>query len=197
MGKIIGNTTATPNPRPDWNQTDENKADYIKNKPLKFVGSMELNGFSFDLSGSDPYASIGDMTAFLSSKESWELGEPIFYGGSVHSLVLLLKYCDIVYIQLHSDRYYDYMGNPIDWSFTGGIGKGASFVGDYGNFHYSNSLISYNDDGSASGIQFSGEILKCLIKWYDYDNWNPDNFCELSCPFNKFTIYGYRLLEVN
>jgi hypothetical protein len=33
MSKIIGNTTATPNPRPDWNQTDETKADFIKNKP--------------------------------------------------------------------------------------------------------------------------------------------------------------------
>ena len=33
MAKITGNTTATPNPRPDWNQTDETKADYIKNKP--------------------------------------------------------------------------------------------------------------------------------------------------------------------
>lgn len=33
MAKIIGNTTATPNPRPDWNQTDSSKADYIKNKP--------------------------------------------------------------------------------------------------------------------------------------------------------------------
>lgn len=33
MTKIIGNTTATPNPRPDWTQTDETKADYIKNKP--------------------------------------------------------------------------------------------------------------------------------------------------------------------
>ncbi len=33
MAKIIGNTTATPNPRPDWEQTDEKKADYIKNKP--------------------------------------------------------------------------------------------------------------------------------------------------------------------
>ena len=31
--EIIGNTTATPNPRPDWTQTDEAKADYIKNKP--------------------------------------------------------------------------------------------------------------------------------------------------------------------
>lgn len=32
--KIIGNTTATPNPRPDWNQIDDTKADYIKNKPI-------------------------------------------------------------------------------------------------------------------------------------------------------------------
>ena len=37
-GKIIGDTTATPNPRPDWNQTDVMKADYIKNKPL--LGSL-------------------------------------------------------------------------------------------------------------------------------------------------------------
>ena len=33
MFKIIGNTTATTSPQPDWAQTDENKADYIKNKP--------------------------------------------------------------------------------------------------------------------------------------------------------------------
>ena len=31
---IVGNTTSTPYPRPDWNQPDENKADYIKNKPV-------------------------------------------------------------------------------------------------------------------------------------------------------------------
>lgn len=34
MGRVIvGNTTATPYPRPDWSQTDENRADFIKNKP--------------------------------------------------------------------------------------------------------------------------------------------------------------------
>ena len=33
MYEVIGNTTATPNPRPDWDQVDESKADYIKNKP--------------------------------------------------------------------------------------------------------------------------------------------------------------------
>ena len=40
---IVGNTTATPNPQPDWNQDDATKADYIKNKP-KFVAGE--NGFS-------------------------------------------------------------------------------------------------------------------------------------------------------
>lgn len=34
MAKIIGNTVGIPNPQPDWNQTDEIKADYIKNKPF-------------------------------------------------------------------------------------------------------------------------------------------------------------------
>ena len=34
MARIIGNTTATPNPQADWAQTDATKADYIKNKPV-------------------------------------------------------------------------------------------------------------------------------------------------------------------
>lgn len=33
MSKIIGNPTVTPPPKPDWNQTDSSKGDYIKNKP--------------------------------------------------------------------------------------------------------------------------------------------------------------------
>ena len=33
MNKIIGNPLVTPMRVPDWNQTDERKSDYIKNKP--------------------------------------------------------------------------------------------------------------------------------------------------------------------
>lgn len=43
MPKIIGNTTATPNPKPDWIQTDETKADYIKNKP-EIIEELDING---------------------------------------------------------------------------------------------------------------------------------------------------------
>lgn len=31
--RIVGHTVGTPLPKPDWNQTDPNKGDYIKNKP--------------------------------------------------------------------------------------------------------------------------------------------------------------------
>lgn len=49
MAKIIGNTTTTPMARPDWNQMDATKADYIKNKPTvlteeEIVELIEENG---------------------------------------------------------------------------------------------------------------------------------------------------------
>ena len=43
--EIVGNTTATPYPRPDWNQTDATKADYIKNKPNSLGGEVEWGNF--------------------------------------------------------------------------------------------------------------------------------------------------------
>ena len=35
--KIIGSIVGVPNPRPDWNQNDKTKADYIKNKPTVYT----------------------------------------------------------------------------------------------------------------------------------------------------------------
>jgi len=53
MAKIIGNIVGVPNPISDWNETDENKASFIKNKPnlnysnsdplLKDVGGILAN----------------------------------------------------------------------------------------------------------------------------------------------------------
>ena len=43
MREIIGNTIATPNPRPDWNQTIQTAPDYIKNKP-KVLTEEEVIG---------------------------------------------------------------------------------------------------------------------------------------------------------
>ena len=38
MGAVVG----LPSPRSDWNQTDERKADYIKNKPTVYQLQQEL-----------------------------------------------------------------------------------------------------------------------------------------------------------
>ena len=66
MAKIIGNTTATPNPRPDWNQTDETKADYIKNKP-DITG--EINSHNID---ADAHADIRQALDLLTNGASAE-----------------------------------------------------------------------------------------------------------------------------
>ena len=53
MAKIMGNIVGLPSPRSDWNQTDEAKADYIKNKPTKlsqFVNDIGAGGGGGDLS---------------------------------------------------------------------------------------------------------------------------------------------------
>ena len=58
MSKIIGNTTATPTPRSDWNQVDEAKADFILNKPeLGSLATKDVIGKA-DLS-SDVQTSLG------------------------------------------------------------------------------------------------------------------------------------------
>lgn len=66
MREIIGNTTATTNPQPDWEQTNAAAADYIKNKPdlskyvtvdaeeqtiegfVKFTNSIEVDAIWVD-----------------------------------------------------------------------------------------------------------------------------------------------------
>ena len=52
--EIIGNTTATPNPRPDWNQTDPSKADYIKNKP-QLVTPADVTSLQANIDKKIPY----------------------------------------------------------------------------------------------------------------------------------------------
>ena len=60
--KIRGRTVSTPNPRPDWNQADPSKADYIKNKPT----DMEV------VRGYSAYQ-VAVMNGFKGSEEAWLL----------------------------------------------------------------------------------------------------------------------------
>lgn len=58
MGKIVGNPTITPMAVPDWRQTNELKADFIRNKPTK------LSEFENDIDGipSIVYTEIDNFT---------------------------------------------------------------------------------------------------------------------------------------
>ena len=47
--RVRGNTVGFPNPQPDWEQTDTNQADYIKNKPELPI-TINEDGYT-DISG--------------------------------------------------------------------------------------------------------------------------------------------------
>ena len=66
MSKIIGNTIATPMAIPDWNQTDEKKADYIKNKPTLGTLAEKDEVEKADLA-QDVQASLGKADSALQS----------------------------------------------------------------------------------------------------------------------------------
>ena len=68
MAKIIGNTTTTPMARPDWNQIDETKADYIKNKPVLGELSGKSQVSKDDLT-SDVQASLDKADTSIQSIE--------------------------------------------------------------------------------------------------------------------------------
>ena len=53
MAKIIGTPIATPLPKPDWNQTDSTKGDYIKNKPKIISGKAQLELVAGTISSSN------------------------------------------------------------------------------------------------------------------------------------------------
>lgn len=99
-GKIRGNTVGTTMPRPDWNQTDPTKADYIKNKPNLTGGSgggavgdsdINMNGHNIDNIGILEIASrvsgVYDITIHHSGVDR---SKPIlsFSDGAINNVIL-------------------------------------------------------------------------------------------------------------
>lgn len=70
IDEVIGNTTTTPNPQPDWEQNDDTKPDYIKNKPagVECIGSAV---YSLSYDEMEQAYRFGDYYAFENG---------IFYG---------------------------------------------------------------------------------------------------------------------
>ena len=69
-GKIRGNTVGTTMPRPDWNQDDPDKADYIRNKPVIWRPK--------DVTiACDEYGEISGNATYLMMREYLENEDPI------------------------------------------------------------------------------------------------------------------------
>lgn len=65
MAKIIGGTTSTPMRQPDWNQTDPQKADYIKNKPFDSVDESLSSTSTNPVQNKAVYGEIENMSSFV------------------------------------------------------------------------------------------------------------------------------------
>ena len=93
---IKGNTVGTPMPRPNWNQTDPKKADYIVNKPVYLEQAYEATVVKGDVNNIRPNGDalaniitegVNRITLILNddvifNNESWRLGtyyNPISY----------------------------------------------------------------------------------------------------------------------
>jgi hypothetical protein len=72
--KIMGNIVGLPSPRSDWNQTDETKADYIKNKPLKEIASIKSLHYYGDRD-IVPNVEVTLRTVF--DDEGWMIGDVV------------------------------------------------------------------------------------------------------------------------
>ncbi len=74
MSKIIGNTTATPIPRSDWEQTDKTKADFIRHKPeLGTIASKNIDDFYAKVEIDEKLDEIKDAKADWSQNDSTAL----------------------------------------------------------------------------------------------------------------------------
>ena len=81
--EIIGNTTTTPVPQSDWNQTDSTKADYIKNKPIT---SKHFDLSSVDLVDGYVVGSNGSILQSSTPYHSTDLIDISAFGGGVLSI---------------------------------------------------------------------------------------------------------------
>lgn len=80
-GKIRGNTVGTSMPRPDWNQTDPTKADYILNKPgLSHVNAtFDSIGMTLDNDFDEIVSAIRDGKIVTLSNTNPVGNESVYY----------------------------------------------------------------------------------------------------------------------
>jgi hypothetical protein len=137
--KIRGNTIVTPIPKPDWNQTDPTKADYIKNKPdLSEVGTPEVYAATYDFASESLESDFSEMVA-------------AFQAGKIVTL-------STVYPMGEKECYYCVR---YDTEETSGY-EGACMIFQRAGVGYTESLYVVSDGTMHSAITNLGNIEAAL-----------------------------------
>lgn len=169
---IVGNTTATPNPRPDWNQTDSTKADYIKNKP-EFV-TVATSGSYNDLVDAPCYE--GEM----SIKTTIEMDR------------------DSLVVELNSAMFIAYLVSENVYTRQQLIGSVATWTGEY--YDYNSSVVIAEEhiaEETSDGmwIKVSEGFARTAYIYIAYTaNYKPDG---LQVTFPKKGVYFTYMVETD
>lgn len=164
MAKIIGNTTATPNPKPDWNQTDENKADYIKNKPT-ILSEEDIAQLIAENGGS---GSSIDPAILQRKLELWQPNTEYKVGDVVvEQLAMGPQNVSniLVCIQNHTsgDDMFDTVTAVDYWDFNPIIALNSSFATCDNNGNYIIDTYATKEElGSKQDMLVSGENIKTI-----------------------------------
>lgn len=174
--EIIGNTTATPNPRPDWAQTDSTKADFIKNKPN--IGTSISCGFA--ISAQAPELDENDQPT---GKGIYTISTVQFNGTEREGILKDTETAINELIQVLSQT--DASGNPITLKYS--IYLPGSTSNNYTHGIYNLSKIE--------GVFYDSETDTGIIMVSDYQTKHVldsegDNVAE-NIRTNYLTVVGY------
>lgn len=176
MSKIIGNTTATPTPRSDWNQVDETKADFILNKPgtvtisqdglMSAIDKVKLDGLENQVQ-SDWSQNNENASSYIKNKTHWaDVGRVLLYNGQASNFYLNVPYefdknYYITLEDIHTSKVDEYQCTP--WvTSMGEFGLGDSRVLD--DFTHAEDVPffigAYQDDSQGT------DIYNKTYEWY-------------------------------
>jgi hypothetical protein len=176
--KIVGNTVGTTIPKPDWNQTDPSKGDYIKNKPSATDG---VDGVTFtphmDEEGNLSWSNDGGRENPEPVNLTGPAGEPGAAGADGYTPVKGTDYYteedkeDIVGQVLESIPKVSKVTTDREatkTTMTLAMNNGGSSV----------VVINYDDKGEPSSITVDGEEVTLEFIYHTLYLYNKGDACE-------------------
>jgi hypothetical protein len=164
--KIIGNTVGTPLPKPNWNQNDPTKVDYIKNKPFgeeadgviktldeqyipdSIARTSDVDDKFSTLVGDTPVSTqINEAISGIDTEVSWnDLKDKPFGEEFEESGVIIPKNTVITNGYIYETDY-------------SGFGKDLKYLVNFNGVEYLCDVLSYNYEFYIGNLHFVDESI--------------------------------------